>query len=142
MLDGERLQDVKIVAFSDLDENIIATLELQGGKIDTYTVGTKVITAYDQPALGGVYKLSETIEEGIRIPKIKVSDNVEKIIIPGRKKLYRIINQETGKAEGDYIARFIEALPPEGDNLLLFDPIHTWKKKLLKNIRQLSFRNR
>ena len=132
MLDESGLQDIKIVASSDLDENIIANLELQGGKIDTYAVGTKVITAYDQPALGGVYKLSEIIEEGIRIPKIKVSDNVEKIITPGRKKLYRIINQKTGKAEADYITRFIEVLPPEGENLLLFDPIHTWKKKTVE----------
>lgn len=138
LLDENGLRDVKIVASSDLDENIIANLELQGGKIDIYAVGTKVITAYDQPALGGVYKLAETIEDGVRIPKIKVSDNVEKIITPGRKKLYRIINRETGKAEGDYISRFIEVLPSEGENLLLFDPIHTWKKKIVEKYHAIE----
>lgn len=132
MLDNEGLNYIKIVASSDLDENVITDLKLQGAKIDIYAVGTRVITAYDQPALGGVYKLVEVLDEERRIPKIKLSDNIEKIINPGRKKVFRIVNRKTGKAEADYITRYDEELPREGKDLLLFDPISPWKKKTVK----------
>ncbi len=138
MLDNEGLNYIKIVASSDLDENVIADLKLQGAKIDVYAVGTRVITAYDQPALGGIYKLVEVIEDGVRIPKIKVSDNLDKILNPGRKKVYRIINNKTGKAEADYIAKYQETLPTVGKELLLFDPISPWKKKIVGEYRAIE----
>jgi len=139
MLDENDLQEVKIVASSDLDENVIHDLRHQGAEIDMYAVGTRVITAFDQPALGGVYKLVEVIDsEGVRIPKIKVSDNIEKIVLPGRKKLYRIVNRSTGKAEADYITRYEEELPEEGENLLLFDPFQPWKQKTVLAYRAME----
>ncbi len=138
MLDNEGLQDVSIVVSSDLDENVIADLKLQGAKIDVYAVGTRVITAYDQPALGGIYKLVEVIEDGVRKPKIKVSDNVGKILNPGRKRVYRIINNKTGKAEADYITRYEEVLPATGNDLLLFDPISPWKQKIVKEYHAIE----
>lgn len=139
MLDENGLQEIKIVASSDLDENVIHDLKHQGAEIDMYAVGTRVITAFDQPALGGVYKLVEVIDsEGVRIPKIKVSDNIEKIVLPGRKKLYRIVNRSTGKAEADYITRYDEELPEEGENLLLFDPFQPWKQKTVLAYRAME----
>ncbi len=142
MLDDAGYTDIDIVASSDLDEETIANFEKQEAKVDTYAVGTKLITAYDQPALGGVYKLVERIDRGKRIPKIKVSDDVEKVLIPGRKRLYRIVNQKTNKAEADYIARYDEKLPEEGAELLLFDPVHTWKKKTVKDYRAIELQEK
>lgn len=130
MLDEHGLHYVNIVASSDLDENIIADLKLQGAQIDIYAVGTRVITAFDQPALGGIYKLVEVIDHhGDRIPKIKVSDNIEKVVNPARKRVFRIVNSKTGKAEADYITKYGEYMPPQGKDLLLFDPLSPWKKK-------------
>ena len=142
MLDESGFSDIQIVASSDLDEYVIADLKLQGAKLDMYAVGTRVITAYDQPALGGVYKLVEVIEGNERIPKIKVSDNVEKIVFPGRKIPYRIINKKTGKAEGDYITRYHEDLPEIGENLLLFDPFSPWKQKTIKKYKAIKLQEK
>lgn len=142
MLDKSGFPDIKIIASSDLDEYIIADLKDQGAKIDTYAVGTRVITAYDQPALGGVYKLVEVIDQGIRIPKIKVSDDIKKIVVPGRKRLFRIINTLTGKAEADYITRYEEQMPETGKDLLLFDPLNTWKKKTVKEYRAVELQEK
>ena len=138
MLDENGFPEIQIVASSDLDEYVIADLKRQGAKLDMYAVGTRVITAYDQPALGGVYKLVEVEEEGTRIPKIKVSDNIEKIVFPGRKRPYRIINRKTGKAEADYITRYEEDLPEYGENLLLFDPFSPWKQKTVEKYQAIE----
>lgn len=142
MLDEGGFPDIKIVASSDLDEYVIADLEMQGAKIDIYAVGTRVITAFDQPALGGVYKLVEAIEQGSRVPKIKVSDNIEKLVLPGRKRPFRVINIKTEKAEGDYIARYEEKLPEMGKDLLLFNPITPWKKKIVKEYRAVELQEK
>lgn len=142
MLDESGFPEIKIVASSDLDEHVIADLRLQGAEIDIYAVGTRVITAYEQPALGGIYKLVEVVEEGERIPKIKVSDNIEKIVLPGKKRLYRIINLETEKAVADYITRCTETLPEQGKNLLLFDPISPWKQKTVKEYRAVELQEK
>jgi nicotinate phosphoribosyltransferase len=142
MLDGSGFPDIKIAASGDLDEYIISELESQGAAIDMYAVGTKLITAFDQPSLGGVYKLVEVEDEGKRRPRIKLSDNIEKIITPGRKKPYRILNSRTGRVEGDYIALADEKVPQQGRNLLLFDPIYTWKQKTVEDYEAVELQEK
>ncbi|MFM1651945.1 nicotinate phosphoribosyltransferase [Brevibacillus sp. B_LB10_24] len=130
MLDKAGLKDVKIISSHDLDENVILNLKAQGAKIDTWGVGTKLITAADDPALGGVYKVVAKEENGEYQPTIKISGNPEKITTPGYKSVYRIVNRNTGKSEGDYIAMVdeqVEDLP----KLKLFDPIHTYMHKFV-----------
>ncbi|MNJ29290.1 Nicotinate phosphoribosyltransferase pncB2 [compost metagenome] len=105
MLDAAGFPDARIYATNDLDEHTIMNLKAQGAKIDVWGIGTKLITAYDQPALGAVYKLiSIEDEHGKMMDTIKISSNPEKITTPGRKKVYRIINKSNQKSEGDYIA--------------------------------------
>ncbi len=104
MLDEAGFTDTKVVASSDLDEYTIMNLKAQGAKIDVWGVGTKLITAYDQPALGAVYKLVSIEEDGKMADTIKISSNPEKVTTPGLKKVYRIINQLNHHSEGDYIA--------------------------------------
>ncbi|OPL07617.1 MAG: nicotinate phosphoribosyltransferase [delta proteobacterium ML8_F1] len=132
LLDDAGFREIKILASNDLDENLIMELEMQGAQIDRYAVGTKLITAYDQPALGGVYKLVGIEQDGEIIPKIKISDDIKKIVNPGRKQLYRIINPYTQKAEADYLTCHDENFPLSGRNLVLFDPIDIWKRKTVK----------
>ena len=142
LLDNSGFPDIKIAASGDLDEYIISELESQGAMIDMYAVGTKLITAFDQPSLGGVYKLVEVEEEGKRSPRIKLSDNIEKIITPGRKKPYRIRNSRTGRVEGDYIALADEKIPQHGRNLLLFDPVNTWKQKTVEDYEAVELQEK
>lgn len=142
MLDENDFPNIKIIASSDLDEYIIGELEMQGAAIDMYAVGTRLITAYEQPSLGGIYKLVEVIDQNERIPKIKVSDNPEKNVLPGRKRLYRIINRNTKKAEADYIALYEEKLPQFGKDLLLFDPATPWKKKIVKDYESIELQKK
>ena len=98
MLDKAGFEDALICASSDLDENLIASLKLQGAKIDTWGVGTRLITSNDCPSFGGVYKLSaETDENGNFVPKIKLSNNPSKVTLPGIKKVIRIYDKESGK---------------------------------------------
>ncbi|MGZ4135852.1 MAG: nicotinate phosphoribosyltransferase, partial [Tumebacillaceae bacterium] len=130
MLDDAGLTYVKIVASSDLDEATILNLKAQGARVDIWGVGTKLITAYDQPALGGVYKLVAREQEGTWIPTIKISANPEKVTTPGYKTVYRIINRETGKAEGDYIA-FADEKVDDLPQIKLFDPIHPYIHKFV-----------
>ena len=125
MLDEAGFEDAKIFASSDLDEYTIVHLKAQGAKIDSWGVGTKLITAYDQPALGAVYKLvSIEDENGEMQDTIKISANAEKVTTPGRKKVYRIINRLNHKSEGDYIALW-EEKPEEEERLKMFHPVHT-----------------
>ncbi|WP_139488630.1 nicotinate phosphoribosyltransferase [Brevibacillus dissolubilis] len=130
MLDEAGLPDVKIVASNDLDEHVIFNLKAQGAKVDTWGVGTQLITAADNPALGGVYKVVAKEEDGQFIPTIKISGNPEKITTPGNKTVYRIINRDTGKAEGDYIALRDENVHNQ-PKLKLFDPVHTYLHKFV-----------
>ncbi|MBY0120382.1 nicotinate phosphoribosyltransferase [Bacillus sp. S/N-304-OC-R1] len=129
MLDAAGFPHAKIIASNDLDEYTILHLKGQGAKIDSWGVGTKLITAYDQAALGAVYKLvSIENEEGKMMDTIKISGNPEKVTTPGLKKVYRIINKANQKSEGDYIA--LEDENPQGEKRLkMFHPVHTYIKK-------------
>ena len=132
MLDEAGHTDVTICASNDLDEYLINDLKRQEAAIDSWGVGTNLITAKDCPSFGGVYKLAAIQNEaGEFIPKIKLSENTEKITNPGNKTFYRIYEKETGKIKADYICFVDEELNPEND-LLLFDPAETWKKTKLK----------
>jgi len=130
MLDDAGFPYVQIVASNDLDENIIFNLKGQGAKIDTWGVGTQLITAGDQPSLGGVYKLVAREKDGQYVPVIKISGNPEKVTTPGFKTMYRIVSRNTGRAEGDYIALEHEKLNTD-EPLKLFDPVHPY---IYKNV--------
>ena len=127
MLDDAGYDYVKICASGDLDEHSITSLKQQGAKIDSWGIGTKLITSAEMPALGGVYKLAGIEENGAIIPKIKVSDNSAKITNPGFKTIYRIYDNKSGKAEADLIAlrgENIDFTKP----LTIYHPIERWKK--------------
>ena len=130
MLDEAGYPDCKIVASNSLDEYIIADLLHQGAKIDLFGVGERLITASSEPVFGGVYKLCAVEKNGAVIPKIKISENVTKITNPHYKKLYRIFDNKTGKAEADLICVFDEKID-ETKPLELFNPDYTWKRKTL-----------
>ena len=128
MLDEAGFPDAIICASGDLDEYLINSLKNQGARIDLWGVGTKLITSADMPALGGVYKLSSLLPQGGKeIPKIKLSDNSDKITNPGFKCVYRIYDNKTGKAEADLIALCDETFDVSRP-LTIFHPKDTWKK--------------
>ncbi|MBO5461218.1 MAG: nicotinate phosphoribosyltransferase [Ruminococcus sp.] len=132
MLDDAGFTDAKIAASNDLDENLINDLKIQGAAIDTWGVGTHLITSKDCPSFGGVYKLAAIMNENGELePKIKLSENTEKITNPGNKTIYRIYDKETGKMRADLICFADETFDPE-EELLLFDPNATWKKTRLE----------
>ncbi len=139
MLDEAGYPDCKIVASNSLDEYIIADLLHQGAKIDLFGVGERLITASSEPVFGGVYKLCAVEKNGAVIPKIKISENVTKITNPHYKKLYRIFDNKTGKAEADLICVFDEKID-ETKPLELFDPDYTWKRKRSRISPRKSFR--
>ena len=132
MLDAAGFEDAVIAASSDLDEYLIDSLKSQGAKITSWGVGTNLITSKDCPSFGGVYKLAAILdkETGKFIPKIKLSENAEKITNPGNKTIRRIYNKETGKIIADLICLVGEKFDTN-NSLLLFDPQETWKKTLL-----------
>ena len=132
MLDDAGFENIKICASGDLDENLIRDLKLQGAAIDTWGVGTKLITSEDCPSLGGVYKLAAEVVDGRVVPKMKISENPVKITNPGVKKLYRIYDGETGKAVADLIALDHEEYDTSKP-LTIYDPINTWKSMTLTN---------
>lgn len=129
MLDEAGLCEVKISASGDLDENLISSLKDQGARIDSWGIGTRMIIAEGNPSFGGVYKLAAIEENGEFIPKIKISENSVKITNPGNKSLYRVYNNE-GKIVADLITLDYETYS-ERDDLLLFDPIETWKQTIM-----------
>ena len=133
MLDDAGYPDAVISASSDLDENLIFSLKSQGAQITSWGVGTNMITSKDWPSFGGVYKLvaMRDSKTGEFTPKIKVSENIEKITNPGNKKIYRIYSKETGKIIGDLITLDDEVFTEDQD-ILLFDQLSTWKKTLVK----------
>ena len=132
MLDEAGYPDAIISASNDLDENLIESLKAQGACITSWGVGTNLITSESQPSFGGVYKLAATYsDDGKWVPKIKLSENSEKITNPGNKQIYRIIEKDSGKVFADYIALEDETFS-EKEDLVLFDPIDTWKKSTLK----------
>ncbi len=129
MLDAAGWTECQISASNSLDEYIIRDLLQQGAKVDMFGVGERMITASSQPVFGGVYKLAAIEDEaGNILPKIKVSENVDKITDPHFKKVYRIYDRATGKAEADYITVWDETVD-ETQPLELFDPRSTWKRK-------------
>lgn len=133
MLDEAGFSDAVISASSDLDEYLIDSLKTQGSAITSWGVGTNLITSKDCPAFGGVYKLAAIKDKhtGKFIPKIKLSENTEKITNPGNKTIFRLYEKETGKIKADLIALVGEKFD-SNYSLLIFDPIETWKKTLLK----------
>jgi nicotinate phosphoribosyltransferase len=131
MLDEAGFSNAKIVASNDLDEELIWDLKAQGAKIDTYGVGTALITSKGCPALGGVYKMAAEEVDGKLIPKIKISDNQEKITNPGYKKVARIYNGG-GKAVADLVMLEEETIDTEKP-LTIFDPLATWKRMTINN---------
>ena len=131
MLDDAGLHDAIISASNDLDETIIHDLKNQGAAIDTWGVGTSMITSKDCPAFGGVYKLAAIKDkDGSYVPKVKLSDNIDKISNPGNKTVYRIYEKDSGKIKADLIC-FHDEVYDTSKDLFLFDPKATWKKTLL-----------
>ncbi len=132
LLDQANMQDVGILVSNSLDERMMADLLRQGAKIDGFGIGERLITAKSDPVFGGVYKLVAVEKEGDIIPKIKISENPDKIPTPSKKKLYRIYEKDSHKAIADYLMNHDEVLDST-QPLLLFDPVHTWKQKTVTN---------
>lgn len=132
MLDEAGFPECKIVISNSLDENIIRDIILQGACIDSFGVGERLITAKSDPVFGGVYKLVAKEENGTIVPKIKISENPEKITNPHFKKVYRIFDKETGTATADLMCVYDEVID-ESQPLELFDPQQTWKRKVCTN---------
>jgi nicotinate phosphoribosyltransferase len=131
MLDDAGLEDCKIIASNSLDESIIDDLILQGARIDSFGVGENLITSKSSPVLGGIYKVVAYEKDGEIIPKIKISENIEKITNPGFKKLIRFYDKDSGKAIADLVCLADEIIPL--DEYTLFDPVTIWKKKTISN---------
>ncbi len=135
MLDEAGWPECQISVSNSLDERLIQNLFLQGAQIDMFGVGERMITAKSEPVFGGVYKLTAVEnEKGEIIPKIKCSENVEKITIPHFKKVYRLYNKDNGKAIADYMTVHDEVVD-ENEPLMLFDPYATWKTKNVCNFQ-------
>ena len=132
MLDEAGFPDAVISASNDLDEFLIDSLKVQGATITSWGVGTNLITSKDNPSFGGVYKLAAIQDKnGVFIPKIKLSENSEKVTNPGNKMIYRIYEKQSGKIKADLIC-LVDEVYKEEDDLLLFDPQEPWKKTKLK----------
>lgn len=131
-LDEEGMQDCAIVVSNSLDEYLIESLvDRQGAKIDSYGVGENMIVSKNSPVFGAVYKMSALEEDGQMIPKIKISENEEKITNPGDKTVYRIYNLEDGKAIADLITLADEVIDPH-QGLTVYHPMNKWKNKIIE----------
>ncbi|MCC9976553.1 nicotinate phosphoribosyltransferase, partial [Streptococcus agalactiae] len=132
-LDDAGFPNAKIYASNDLDENTILNLKMQKAKIDVWGVGTKLITAYDQPALGAVYKIvSIETDAGSMRDTIKLSNNAEKVSTPGKKQVWRITSRAKGKSEGDYIT-FADTDVTQLDEIDMFHPTYTYINKTVRD---------
>lgn len=131
-LDESGYEDVKIIVSNSLDEYIIRGVLSQGACIDSFGVGERLITARSEPVFGGVYKLSAVEKGNTIIPKIKISENEEKITNPGFKKVYRLFDKSCNKAIADLITLHDETID-DSKPLEIFDPVYTWKRKKLYN---------
>ena len=130
-LDNAGYTKAKIYASNDLDETTITSLKMQGAKIDVWGIGTKYITAYDQPALGAVYKLVSIEDDQHRMrDTLKISSNVEKVSTPGKKQVWRISANTEKKNEGDWIAR-VGVDPRNFDSLYMFHPQYSYINKVV-----------
>lgn len=132
MLDDAGFEDCNIVASNSLDEMIIRDMLIQGAQVDSFGVGERLITAASTPVFGGVYKIVAVEENGVPVPRIKLSENVQKITTPCAKKVYRLFDNDTGKAIADVITLIDEEIDSSSD-YELFDPNYTWKRKTITN---------
>ncbi len=130
MLDKAGFRDVKIMASNSLDEYIIRDLLVQNAAIDIFGVGENLITSKSEPVFGGVYKLVASADKsGVLQPRIKISETVAKITVPGFKRPYRLYSRENGKALADYIALWEEPPVDDSRDMTIFDPHAIWKRK-------------
>ena len=139
MLDEAGHEDCAIVVSNSLDEYLIRDILHEGACIDSFGVGERLITAKTEPVFGGVYKLSAIEKDGNLIPKIKVSENVEKITNPGFKSLFRLFDRDTDEPLADLITLDGETIPEDGE-YEIFDPKATWKKKTVSNFYAVNLR--
>lgn len=139
MLDDAGLHDCKITVSNSLDEYIIRDVILEGACIDAFGVGERLITSKSEPVFGGVYKLAAVEKDGEMIPKIKISENVEKITNPGFKTVYRLFDKDTNRAIADVITLDHEKIP-EGEEYEIFDPQAIWKRKTINNFYAVNLR--
>ena len=132
MLDEAGYPNAKICASGDIDENVLIALNSQNAKIDTYGIGTKLITSFSNPSLGGVYKLAAIEKDGVLVPKIKISNTIEKVTNPGLKKVVRFYDKKTNMAIADLML-LIDEPNPDGSPYMIFDPENPWKKMTIEN---------
>ena len=130
MLDSAGLNYINIVASNSLDEYIIRDLIMQGAQINSFGVGERLVTSKSEPVFGGVYKLAAVEDNDRIIPKIKISENIVKITNPSFKTLWRLFDNESGKAIADVLTLHDEIID-DSQPYEIFDPIHTYKRKLL-----------
>ncbi|NLT48297.1 MAG: nicotinate phosphoribosyltransferase [Clostridiales bacterium] len=139
MLDEAGLQECKIVISNSFDEHLIRDVVNQGAKIDSFGVGERLITARSEPVFGGVYKMVAIEKDGEIIPKIKISENIEKITNPGFKTLFRLYDKSSGQAIADVITLDHENIP-SGSDYEIFDPQFIWKRKTVSNFEAKNLR--
>lgn len=139
MLDKAGLKDCTIVVSNSMDEYIIRDVIFEGAQIDSFGVGERLITSKSEPVFGGVYKLAGLEKDGIIIPKMKISENVEKITNPGFKTVYRLYDKDSNKAIADVITLDDEEIP-SGDEYEIFDPEIIWKRKKISNFYAKNLR--
>ena len=132
LLDDAGLTETKIVISNSLDEYIIKDLLIQNAPIDSFGVGERLITSKTEPVFGGVYKIVAVEKDGQMIPKIKISNNIEKITNPGAKQVFRLYDRDTNKAIADVISLAHETID-DTKPYTIFDPEHTWKRKEITN---------
>jgi nicotinate phosphoribosyltransferase len=124
--------DPVIVASNDLDEMLISDIKHQGARINSWGVGTHLITSRNFPALGGVYKLAAIHDKGRWIPRIKMSSSIEKLTNPGRKQIYRLLGR-SGSPLGDYACE-VEEPPPDPGRLTMYHQVFPLKKISLQGV--------
>ena len=132
LLDEAGLHEAKIVISNSLDEYIIKDLLIQNAPIDSFGVGERLITSKTEPVFGGVYKIVALEKDGQKIPKIKISNKIEKITNPGSKQVYRLYDRDTNKAIADVITLSHETID-DTKPYIIFDPEHTWRRKEITN---------
>ena len=132
MLDDAGLEECSIVVSNSLDEYLIRDIISEGACVDSFGVGERLITAGSEPVFGGVYKLAALEKDGRMIPKIKKSENVEKITNPGFKNVFRLFDKDSNRALADVIVLNGERIPEDGE-YEIFDPEAVWKRKKIKN---------
>ncbi|MDD5922933.1 MAG: nicotinate phosphoribosyltransferase [Eubacteriales bacterium] len=141
ILDDAGFPEASITISNSLDEYLIRDVIMEGAKIDSFGVGERLITSRSEPVFGGVYKLGAVEADGTIYPKIKISENIEKITNPGFKKVYRFYDNDSGKALADLITLYDEETP-SGEKFKIFDPNAVWKKKTLRNFHAVDIRKR